>query len=96
VRRIQPVTPPRPLRLFRPPEHIDTLGSLGQAPQRFRWRRVEHVVTSARGPERLEPEWWRGVPIDEGRDYFWLQDGEGRRFWVYRAKSDWFLHGLFA
>lgn len=98
-----PAPQPRPLRLFTPPEPIQAQVLAGPAPQRFRWRRVEHRLTEARGPERIGPEWWRpsskcGAPEYETRDYFWLQDGEGRRFWVYRAvKSDaWFLHGLFA
>lgn len=104
--RSQPVLPaaqPRPLRLFTPPEPIDARVLGGPAPERFRWRRVEHRVTSAQGPERIGPEWWRpssghGASGRETRDYFRLQDGEGRRFWVYRVKDDgaWFLHGLFA
>ncbi len=95
-RPVAPVTPPRPVRLFARPERIDVQVLGGPAPDSFRWRRVEHHVTESRGPERLEPEWWRGVATDAVRDYFWLQDGEGRRFWIYRAKSAWFLHGLFA
>lgn len=96
TRAVAPATRPRPLRLFSQPERIDARVLAGPAPHAFRWRRVEHRVTASRGPERLEPEWWRGVPLDESRDYFWLQDGEGRRFWVYRARTEWFLHGLFA
>lgn len=97
-RSIAPVAPPRPLRLFTPPEPIEAHLLTGPAPQRFRWRRVDHHVTEAHGPERIGPEWWRPAPDYETRDYFRLQDGEGRRFWVYRAKSSnaWFLHGLFA
>lgn len=96
TRTVVPIARPRPLRLFPQPERIEARVLAGPAPYIFRWRRVAHRVTAARGPERLEPEWWRGVPVDESRDYFWLQDGEGRRFWVYRLKNDWFLHGLFA
>jgi protein ImuB len=100
---VPPATQPRPLRLFTPPEPIEARVLAGPAPQRFRWRRVEHRVTAARGPERIGPEWWRPSPDDgasdyETRDYFWLQDGEGSRFWVYRTGKSkaWFLHGLFA
>jgi protein ImuB len=95
---VAPAIPPRPVRLFTPPEPIEAQVLAGAAPQRFRWRRVEHRVTASRGPERIGPEWWRPAPDYETRDYFWLQDGEGRRFWVYRVKSSraWFLHGLFA
>lgn len=100
---VVPASQPRPLRLFTPPEPIDATVLGGPAPQRFRWRRVEHRVTAARGPERIGPEWWRPSSDNRAadyqtRDYFWLQDGEGRRFWVYRTKAanTWFLHGLFA
>ncbi len=51
----------------------------------FRWRKVAHRVARADGPERIAPEWWRA----EGRgarvrDYYRLEDTDGRRFWVYR------------
>ncbi len=97
-RRVVPAAQRRPLRLFTPPEPIEAQVLAGPAPQVFRWRRVEHRVTAARGPERIGPEWWRKTADYETRDYFWLQDGGGRRFWVYRVKasSAWFLHGLFA
>ena len=97
-RPVVPASQPRPLRLFTPPEPIDATVLGGPAPQRFRWRRVEHRVTASRGPERIGPEWWRADGDRDARDYFWLQDGEGRRFWVYRTKAAnaWFLHGLFA
>ena len=64
----------------------------------FRWRKIIHRVTRAEGPERIEGEWWRG---ETGmRDYYRVEDGEGRRFWLYREgphgpKTRWFLHGLF-
>lgn len=95
---IAPAVSPRPLRLFVPPEPIEAQVLGGPAPRQFRWRRVEHRVTEARGPERIGPEWWRPDGDRETRDYFWLQDGQGRRFWAYRVKSSgaWFLHGLFA
>jgi hypothetical protein len=67
----------------------------------FRWRRVLHEVLRAEGPERIAGEWWRGsVDI---RDYFRVEDAEGRRFWLFRkglyggdAEPRWFMHGLFA
>jgi len=39
-----------------------------------------------RGPERLAVEWWR-APAEmrhAARDYYRLEDGAGRRFWLYR------------
>jgi protein ImuB len=68
-------------------------------PRLFRWRRVLHRVALAEGPERLEPEWWRPDETMAPRDYFRVEDEDGRRFWLYReqtpARHRWYLHGLF-
>ena len=55
-------------------------------PLRFRWRRALHEVVAAEGPERIEGAWWseEGGPA---RDYFRVEDGAGRRFWLFRARS---------
>jgi protein ImuB len=100
-------TPPdRPLRLFARPEKVEVLAEVPEgAPLRFRWRRVVYLVARAEGPERIAPEWWR--PEDAAgatRDYYRVEDDEGRRFWLYREglygrETDspaWYLHGLFA
>ena len=29
------------------------------------------------------------------RDYFRVEDEDGRRYWLYRSGTQWFLHGLF-
>ncbi|HJT08072.1 MAG TPA: DUF6504 family protein, partial [Stellaceae bacterium] len=73
-------------------------------PAFFRWRRREHRVRRAEGPERILGEWWRGgAEAQELRDYYRVEDEKGRRFWLFRAglyQSEvpprWFLHGLFA
>ena len=73
-------------------------------PLRFRWRRVLHEVARAEGPERIAPEWWRDEPGHATRDYFRVEDTDGRRFWLFReglygretAAPAWFVHGLFA
>lgn len=96
--------PPRPLQLFEPPQPIETLAELPDGPPlRFRWRRVLHEVALAEGPERIAPEWWRGRAETAPRDYYRIEDSEGRRFWLFRrglygeeAGPRWFLHGLFA
>lgn len=31
----------------------------------------------------------------EPRDYFRVEDADGRRYWLYRRAGQWFLHGLF-
>ncbi|MBS7540577.1 Y-family DNA polymerase [Ancylobacter lacus] len=96
---------PRPLMMFDPPQPIEALAEVPDGPPlRFRWRRVVHEVAHAEGPERIAPEWWRqatGIPT---RDYFRVENREGRRFWLFRAglygqettAPHWFLHGLFA
>ncbi len=100
-------TPPdRPLRLFARPEPVDAVAEVPEGPPlRFRWRRVLHEVARAEGPERIAPEWWR--PEDVGRatrDYYRVEDAEGRRFWLFReglygretGSPVWYVHGLFA
>jgi protein ImuB len=57
------------------------------------------------GPERIASEWWRDSEQQPTRDYYVVEDGGGRRFWLYRegiygreaeAPPRWFVHGLFA
>jgi protein ImuB len=108
---VQPTTqdtlaPARPLRLFDRPEPVDAIAEVPDGPPvRFRWRRVAHEVAHAEGPERIAMEWWRD---DDGRcltrDYFRVEDRDGRRFWLYREglfstetdRPQWYVHGLFA
>jgi protein ImuB len=102
-----PGTRARPIRLLAPPEPIETTAPVpDDPPVLFRWRRLLHRVIRADGPERIGAEWWReaGAP-DPGaiRDYYRVEDEEGRRFWLYRAglyrpglAPFWFLHGIFA
>ncbi|QIB36234.1 Y-family DNA polymerase [Ancylobacter pratisalsi] len=95
---------PRPLTLFDPPQPIEALAEVPDGPPlRFRWRRVVHEVARAEGPERIAPEWWRREEGTPTRDYFRVENREGRRFWLFRAglyerepgAPRWFLHGLF-
>jgi protein ImuB len=93
--------PRRPIRLFANPEPVEAMAEIPDgAPLRFRWRRALHEVARAEGPERILPPWWShaGPP----RDYFRIEDREGRRFWLYReglyghaGAPRWFMHGLF-
>lgn len=81
--------PRRPLRMILP-EPVTMLPG-----GRFFWRNAQHSIAKLEGPERIAREWWR----DPGpaRDYFRLEDREGRRYWLYREEgARWFLHGLFA
>lgn len=98
-----PQRPPRPVRLLPRPEPIEaTAGWPDSPPAQFRWRRLLHRVVRAEGPERLSPEWWlpgdaepTGTP-DGSRDYYRVEDGDGRRYWLFQAGGRWFLHGLLA
>jgi protein ImuB len=97
--------PARPLGLFDPPQPVETLAEVPDGPPvRFRWRRVLHEVAHAEGPERIAAEWWRQAGGAPTRDYYRVEDSQGRRFWLFReglydreaGEPRWFLHGLFA
>jgi protein ImuB len=102
--------PSRPLFLLDPPEPVQVLAEVPDGPpRRFHYRGVPHDVHRAEGPERIAAEWWRrkhGHRPGQGgftRDYYRIEDGEGRRFWLFRhglyeERNDpaWYLHGLFA
>ncbi|MCT4495501.1 Y-family DNA polymerase [Bosea minatitlanensis] len=102
----EPREPPaRPLQLFEPPQPVEAIAEVPDGPPiRFRWRRLTHDVARAEGPERIAPEWWRDGSDEPVRDYYRVEDAEGRRFWLYRigvygvgaVPPRWFLHGLFA
>jgi len=98
---------PRPLRLFERPEPIEAIAPVPDDPPRqFRWRGRLCKVRAAEGPERIAEEWWRR-PIEavgpaRVRDYYRVEDADGRRFWLFRAglyepgtPPRWFVHGLF-
>jgi protein ImuB len=93
------------LRLFAQPEPIEVMAEIPEGPPlRFRWRRVLHAVSRAEGPERIAMEWWRTQDSMPTRDYFRIEDDQGRRFWLYRdglyeretSPPRWFMHGVFA
>jgi len=107
---------PRPPRLLARPEPVEAIAPVpDDPPVLFRWRGHTHRITRAEGPERIEPEWWRapdtrdargGDLLDaDTRDYYRVEDADGRRFWLYReglydrnaadTPPRWFLHGLF-
>ena len=85
-----------PPRLFSPPEKIEAAAGFDDPPTMFRWRRQVFRIERADGPERLSPEWWRPDNRNAVRDYYRVEDGDGRRFWIYReGRSGWRLHGIF-
>ncbi|MDT8760062.1 DNA polymerase Y family protein [Sphingomonas psychrotolerans] len=98
---------PKPARLLRRPERLDhVLAELpDHAPKRFTWRGRPHRVIRADGPERIRGEWWkRQAEVHSVRDYFRVEDEEGRRYWLFRRGDgeraetgdlSWYLHGVF-
>lgn len=56
----------RPPLLLSRPEPIDVLAEVPEgAPARFTWRRIVHRVHKSEGPERLLPEWWRHLEVQD-------------------------------
>ncbi len=103
-------SPPRPLHLLAWPEPVDVMAPVpDHPPLMFRWHGRPHRVVRADGPERIAPEWWLAEePLDPEaaeratRDYYRVEDADGRRFWLYRQglyRADgaprWYLHGVF-
>ena len=95
---------PRPLRLLARPEAARALYTVPDGPPvQFVWRRQTHRVTRSEGPERIAPEWWREASTVRLRDYFRIEDSEGRRYWIFReglpedgrgGPPRWFVHGI--
>ncbi len=101
---------PRPPLLLASPEPVEVVAPVPDGPPAlFRRGRVHHRIVAAEGPERIGPEWWQqddghcGAALARVRDYYRLEDDDGRRFWVFRdgpfradRPARWYLHGLFA
>jgi protein ImuB len=94
--------PRRPLTLFSSAQPIDVIATVPDGPPiRFRWRRVLREVVRAEGPERISGDWLGGAPT---RDYYRVEDKDGRRYWLFREglygegenAPRWFVQGLFA
>ncbi|MEJ0022236.1 MAG: hypothetical protein WDN76_01455 [Alphaproteobacteria bacterium] len=71
-------------------------------PERFTWRRVQHRIVRAEGPNVSRCPGSRPMQAPT-RDYFRVEDEQGRRYWLYREglfgeveSPRWFMHGLFA
>ena len=113
VRRIPALTPPlrhswptalpRPSRIVDPPEPVNAIALLPDAPPTFFfWRRTRYIVRAADGPERVRGEWWRtDREVNSLRDYYRVEDSHGHRFWLFRdapmtENPQWWMHGRFA
>jgi len=109
IGRIEPVdrapAPPRPQHLLDRPEAIAVVYATPEGvPRRFMWRRLVHDIARVEGPERIAPEWWRERSTARLRDYYRVEDHDGRRYWIFReglagdgrgGAPEWYLHGLF-
>ncbi|MCG2612972.1 DNA polymerase Y family protein [Terrimonas sp. NA20] len=93
---------PRPTILLSNPELIDVTAPIPDyPPMLFRYKGVLHKIKRADGPERIEQEWW--LQQGQHRDYYYVEDEEGRRYWIFRLGHydadktyQWFIHGFFA
>ena len=111
----QPLLPgSRPIRMLGRPEQVFVIAQVPDGPPlQFIWRRRLRKAVRADGPERIAPEWWTYLPPAPGergrlprtRDYYRIEDSEGRRYWVFReglygddrgAAPEWFVQGIFA
>ncbi|WP_354004783.1 DNA polymerase Y family protein [Olivibacter sp. 47] len=97
-----PTDRPRPTRLLSIPEPITVTSPIPDyPPMLFRYKGKMHTIKKADGPERIAREWW--MDKGEHRDYYYVEDEKGQRFWLYRSghygssqSGQWFLHGFFA
>ena len=104
--RKQAMLKARPLLIFEMPEPARVVAAVPDGPpMRLTWRRVTRRVVKAQGPERVAPEWWRLTQGERPRDYYVVEDEQGRRYWLYREglygepgeeQPKWFVHGLSA
>jgi protein ImuB len=93
---------PRPILLLKVPQLVEVTAPIPDyPPMNFRYKGKLHTIKKADACERIEPEWW----LDGGlhRDYYIVEDEEGKRYWLFRAghyhavqKPLWYLHGYFA
>jgi protein ImuB len=92
----------RPSLLLSRPERIEVMVKTPDYPPNFFiYNGQKHTIIKSDGPERIEREWW----LDNGkqRDYYRVEDDEGRRYWLFRSGHysdeqlpEWFIHGFFA
>jgi protein ImuB len=93
---------PRPSLLLPRPERIEVTSMIPDYPPIvFIYKGKTHHIRKADGPERIDREWW--LESGEHRDYYYVEDQQGRRYWVFRSghysdneTGQWFIHGFFA
>jgi protein ImuB len=92
---------PRPARLLSPPEPVMAVAEIPDAPPRlFVWRKIQHRIAKADGPERILGEWWvSDDDVGKQRDYYRVENTSGERFWLFRDApanegGRWWIHGV--
>jgi protein ImuB len=93
---------PRPVQLLAKPEAVEVTAPIPDyPPMMFRYKGKIHQIKKADGPERIEREWW--LDSGEHRDYYYVEDEEGKRYWLFRSghydeehRKQWFIHGFYA
>lgn len=93
---------PRPILLLTAPAPVTVAAPVPDyPPMLFRYKGKVHKIVKADGPERMEQEWW--LQEGEHRDYYYVEDEEGHRYWLFREghyeadkTAGWFLHGYCA
>ena len=93
---------PRPTELLKKPDRVEVMALIPDHPPKFFvYKGVKHIIVKADGPERIEREWW--LDVGEHRDYYQVEDEQGRRYWIFRSGHyegeqgyKWFIHGYFA
>ena len=92
----------RPSLLFPEPEAVVAISLVPDYPPvQIIWRGEPFKIRKGLGPERISEEWWNSsleYGSDSFRDYFKVQDENGRWLWVFRdgASLKWFVHGAWA
>jgi protein ImuB len=87
----------RPLQLLPVPVPIRVIATLSPdgdgRPASFIHDGIDRSIVHAMGPERISGQWWEGQ--NKTRDYFDVEDADGRRFWIFRVRETtrWFLQG---
>jgi protein ImuB len=94
-----PSMPDRPAQLFDRVVRVDVVLRAPDGPVvSMQCRGDIHRIVTSIGPERITPRWWLTPPdrTPRPRDYFKVQDADGRWYWLYRkaGTSKWFMHGL--
>ena len=91
-----------PLLLLERAERVEAAAAAsGGPPAWIRWRSKRLSLRRAQGPRRVLAEWWRGAQRG-GREYWLVEDGQGRALYLYRKQPSgdesprWYVQALAA